>query len=135
MSEPEKHLTEAQKQIQRLEILRSQKEKESKASLEQSLSPKKTRAEQSVHKLKALREKAAKPHKKRPKLEGKSKSLKFSALQSQVMERLKAQDSRLNAGVVTRIALNRFLDIENSFDENDLEARVFEILRQFNSKS
>ncbi len=133
MNEPEKHLTEAQKQIQRLEELRAQKERESKEALEKTLSPAKTQAEQSVQKLKALREKAAKP-KKKTKLEGKSKKIKLSALQTQVLERLKAQDSRLNGAVVARIALNRFLDIENSFDENDLESRIFEILRQFNNK-
>lgn len=133
MSEPEQHLTEAQKQIQRLEQLRAQKERESKAALEKNLTPATTQAERSVQKLKALREKAAKP-KNRLKLEGKSKKIKLSVLQTQVLERLKAQDSRLNAAVVARIALNRFLDIENSFDENDIEARVFDILRQFNSK-
>jgi hypothetical protein len=133
MSEPEKNLTAAELQIQRLEKLRSQKEQESKASLEKTLSPAKTQAEQSMNKLRSLREKAAKKPAKK-KLDGKSKKIKLSDLQTQVLEKLKAQDSRLNAAVVARIALNRFLDIENSFDENEIEARVFEILRQFNTK-
>jgi len=133
MSEPEKNLTAAELQIQRLEKLRSQKEGESKASLEKTLSPAKTQAEQSMKKLKDLREKASKrPAKK--KLDGKSKKIQLNALQTQVLEKLKTQDSRLNTSVVARIALNRFLDIENSFDENEIEARVFDILRQFNTK-
>ena len=134
MSEQEPHLTEAEKQILRLEKLRAHKEQSSKASVEKAFFPPKTKAEQSVNKLRSMRETAKRPTKKK-KLEGKSKKFKLSSLQIQVLDRLKAQDHRLNAAVVTRIALNRLLDIENSFDQNDLEARIFEILRQFNSKS
>jgi hypothetical protein len=134
MSEPEENLTEAQRQILRLEKLRAQKEQSSKASVEKAFFPPKSKAEQAVRKLQNLRETARRPKQKK-KLGGKSKNIKLSALQTQVMERLKTQDSRLNAGLVTRIALNRLLDIENSFDENDIEARIFEILRQFNTRS
>jgi hypothetical protein len=134
MSDQDSNLTEAQKQILKLEKLRAQKEQSSKASVEKAFFPPKTKAEQSFRKLQAMREAARSPRKKK-KLEGKSKNFKLSALQTQVLERLKAQDPRLKSAVVARIALNRFLDIENSFDENDLEARVFEILRQFNTKN
>ena len=134
MSDQEPHLTEAEKQILRLEKLRAEKEKISKDSVEKAYFPPKTKAEQSVNKLKAMRETAKRPKKKK-KLEGKTKKFKLSSLQTQILERLKAQDHRLNSAVVARVALNRLLDIENSFDENDFEARIFEILRQFNTKS
>ena len=134
MSEPESNLTDAQKQILKLEKLRAQKELTSKASVEKAFFPPKTKVEQSVRKLKAMRQIARRPRKKK-KLEGKAKKIQLSALQTQVMGRLKDQDSRLNSGIVTRIALNRLLDIENSFDENDLEARIFDILRQFNTRA
>jgi hypothetical protein len=134
VSDLESHLTEAQKQILRLEKLRSQKEESSKASAEKTFFPPKTQAEQSANKLRSMRETVKQP-KKKMKLEGKFKKFKLRSLQVQVLERLKAQDHRLNAAVITRIAINRLLDIENSFDENDLEARIFEILRQFNTKS
>lgn len=134
MSDEQQPLTEAQKQIQRLEKLRAEREQSSKQSVEKTFFPQKTKVEQTVHKLKTMRETAKKPR-KRKKLEGKSKKFKLSALQTQILERLKAQDSRLNSAAVARVALNRLLDIENSFDENDLEARIFEVLRQFNTKA
>ncbi len=134
MSDEQEHLTEAQKQIARLEKLRAEREQSSKQSVEKAFFPPKTKVEQTVNKLKTMRETARKP-KKRKKLEGKSKKFKLSALQTQILERLKAQDSRLNSAAVARVALNRLLDIENSFDENDLETRIFEVLRQFNTKA
>ena len=134
MSKEESHLTEAQKQVLRLEQLRAQKEDTSKTSAEKTYFPHKTTAEQSIKKLKSMREKAKKPGNKKI-IDGKFKTAKLNALQIQILERLKAQDRRLNAAAITRIALNRLLDIENSFDENELEARVFEILRQFNTRS
>jgi hypothetical protein len=134
VSDSESHLTEAQKQILRLEKLRLQKEESSKASVEKVFSPPKTKAEESEQKLRAMREMIRQPQ-KRKKLEGKFKKVKLRSLQIQVLDRLKAQDHRLNAAVVTRIALNRLLDIENTANENELEARISEILRQFNTKS
>jgi hypothetical protein len=134
MGDQEENLTAAQKQILRLEKLRAEREQNSKASVEKTFAPPKTTAEQSIQKLESMRENARKPSGKK-KLEGKIKSFKSSTLQTQVLERLKAQDSRLNGAAVTRIAINRFLNIENNSDENELESRIFEILRQFNTKS
>jgi len=133
MGDQEEHLTEAQKQILRLEKLRAEKEKTSKSSVEKSFSKPQTRAEESIRKLTAMRESARRPSRK-VKLEGKVKSFKSSTIQTQVLERLKAQDSRLKGSVVSRIAINRLLNIENSLEENDLESRISEILRQFNTK-
>jgi hypothetical protein len=134
VGDQEEHLTEAQKQILRLEKLRAEKEKSSKASVEKSFSKPQTKAEQSIQKLTALRESSKRPSGK-VKLGGKIKSFKSSTIQTQVLERLKAQDSRLKGSVVSRIAINRLLNIENSQEENDLESRISEILRQFNTKS
>jgi hypothetical protein len=132
MSDQEEHLTEAQKQILRLEKLRAEKEKSSKESVEKTFSKPQTKAEQSIRKLTAMRESARRPGGK-VKLEGKIKSYKSSISQTQILERLKAQDSRLKGSVVSRIAINRLLNIENSQEENDLESRISEILRQFNT--
>jgi hypothetical protein len=134
MGDQEEHLTEAQKQILRLEKLRAEKEKNSKASFENALSKPQTQAEQSIRKLTAMREMAKRPGGK-PKLEGKIKSFKSSLSQTQILERLKEQDSRLKGSVVSRIAINRLLNIENSQEENDLESRISEILRQFNTRA
>ena len=133
MGDQEEHLTEAQKQILRLEKLRAEKEKNSKASVEKVFSKPQTQAEQSIRKLTAMRVSAKRPGGK-AKLEGKVKSFKSSMTQTQVLERLKAQDSRLKGSVVSRIAINRLLNIENSQEENDLESRISEILRQFNTR-
>jgi len=133
MGDQEEHLTEAQKQIMRLEKLRAEKEKTSKASVERSFSKPQTRAEEAIQKLTAMRVSAKRPGRK-VKLEGKIKSYKSSTIQTQVLERLKAQDSRLKGSVVSRIAINRLLNIENSQEENDLESRISEILRQFDTR-
>src|ERR1700677_5014516 len=118
MGDQEEGLTAAQKQILRLEKLRAEREQSSKASVEKTFSSAKTGAEQSIQKLESMRDVAKKSNVKK-KLEGKIKSFKSSSIQTQVLERLKAQDRRLNGATVTRIALNRFLNIENSFDENE----------------
>jgi len=55
--------------------------------------------------------------------------------QIRILEQLKSEDKRLRGSVVTRIALNRFLNLENTAEENDLESRINEILRQFKSRS
>ena len=142
MNESEKNLTEAEKQILRLEQLRSQKERESKHSAEKTYLPAKTVAEKTVQRLRAMKQRSleeralkAEKSKKLPKTEGKLKSAKLSHLQVAVLERLKAKDKKLGSAVVIRIALNRLFDIENTFNENELEGRIFEILRQFDTRS
>ena len=142
MSESEKHFTEAEKQVLRLEQLRSQKERESKLSAEKTYLPAKTMAEKTVQRLHAMKQKSLKERalktersKKLPKMDGKLKSAKLSQLQVAVLERLKVKDTKLRSAVVIRIALNRLFDIENTFDENELEGRIFEILRQFDARS
>ncbi len=142
MIEPEKNLTEAEKQVLRLEQLRSQKERESKLSAEKTYLPAKTMAEKTVQRLQAMKQKSLKERalrseksKKLPKMEGKQRSAKLSHLQIAVLERLKAKDKKLRSAAVIRIALNRLFDIENTFDENELEGRIFEILRQFDTRT
>ena len=133
MSEQEKPLTEAEKQIRRLEALRSQREIESKTSAEKAFLPPKTPAERTEEKLKAMRSAAVKPvgSKRRVKIDGKQKSAKLTHLQIRAMGHLAARDKRLTGSQVVRIALNRLLEIDNSSLENELEARIREILRQF----
>lgn len=137
MSEQEKHLTEAEKQIRRLEELRSKMEQSSKTSAEKAYFPPKTLADQTADKLRAMRDESKKPVRARraPKIEGKQKSSKLTHLQIRVLEQLLSQDKRLRGSAVTRIALNRFLNLENSAEENELESRISEILRQFKIQS
>jgi hypothetical protein len=130
----EKRLTEAEKQIRRLEALRSQRERTSNESVEKAFSAPKTQAERTEQKLRAMRADADRPKGRRPKIEGKQKSSKLTFLQIRVMEQLLSQDKRLRGSVVTRIALNRILGLENSGEENELEARIAEVLRNFKSR-
>ncbi len=137
MDDQGKHLTEAQKQIRRLESLRLGREETSKASAEKAYSPAKTQAAKIEDRLKAMRRESERPAGKtrRVKIEGKQKSSKLTFVQIRVLEELLSKDKRLRGSAVTRIALNRFLNIDNTAAENDLETKINEILRQIKSKS
>lgn len=142
MADPEKGLTEAQKQVMRLEQLRAQKERELKVTAEKTYLPPRSAEERTAQRIQAMRPSPPKPKpvrvdkaKKLPKAGGKSKSARLTDLQIGVLERLKTQDKRLVPGAVIRLALNRLLGIENSFAENQLESRVFEILKQSDPRS
>jgi hypothetical protein len=131
----EKNLTEAEKQIRRLEALRRGKEQTSKDSVEKAYFPAKTQAAKMEERLIAMRDRAKVPAgRRRAKIEGKQKSSKLTFVQIRVLEQILASDKRLRGSVITRIALNRFLNLENTPEENDLEAKINEILRQFKSR-
>lgn len=135
MSDPEKPLTEAEKQIRRLESLRQGREESTQASAQKAYFPPKTQADKTAERLMALRDKAQKPTgAKRAKIDGKQKSSKLRFLQIRILEQLYAEDKRLRGSVVTRIALNRFLNLENTVEENELEVKINEILRQFKNR-
>src|SRR5258708_25409258 len=108
VGEQEKHLTEAEKQIQRLETLRQQREQTSKSAVEKTYFPPKTQAARIEERLKAMRDNAQMPAgtKRRPKIEGKQKSSKLTFTQIRVLEQLKSEDKRLRGSAITRIALN-----------------------------
>lgn len=134
MSE-EKHLTEAEKQIQRLEQLRLRKEQESKDSAEKAFFHQKTQVERTTDRLTAMKEKAAqRPGTKRVKFEGKRKSAKLTLLQLKALEEIQARDPQLAPSQLMRIALNHLLEIENNADENELEAKALDILRQLKNR-
>ncbi len=137
VSEQDKPLTEAEKQIRRLQALRQGREEVTQASVERSNFPSKTQAQRTTDKLTALRDAAQKPagSKRRPKIEGKQKSSKLTFTQIRVLEQILERDKKLRGSVVTRIALNRLLGLDNSPEENDLEAELNEILRQLKSRS
>ena len=135
VSDPEKPLTEAEKQIRRLEALRQGREEATQASAQKAYFPPKTQADKMAEKLMSLRDKAQKPAgAKRAKIDGKQKSSKLRFLQIRILEQLYAEDKRLRGSVITRIALNRFLNLENSAEENELETKINEILRQFKNR-
>lgn len=133
MSEQDKHLTEAEKQIRRLESLRQGREQTSRDSVEKAYFPPKSQAAKMEEKLRAMRSQAERPlgAKRRAKIEGKQKSSKLTFVQIKVLEQLMSADKRLRGSVITRIALNRLLGLENTPEETDLEARLSEILRQY----
>jgi len=132
MGDHDKHLTEAEKQIQRLQALRQQSDQTSKAASEKAHSPARTQAAKIEDRLRAMRSDAQRPVGKprRVKIEGKQKSSKLTYPQIHLLEQLRAQDKRLRGSVITRIALNRFLNLDNSSEENDLEAAINEVLRK-----
>jgi hypothetical protein len=137
VSEQEKHLTEAEKQIRRLQALRQGREEETQVSAEKSNFPSKTQVQRTTDKLTALKNQSRRPlgAKKRIKIDGKQKSSKLTFTQIRLLEQIMAQDRRLRGSAITRIALNRLLGLDNNSDENDLETRLNEILRQFKSGS
>ena len=132
MGDHDKHLTEAEKQIQRLQALRQQSDQTSKAASEKAHSPARTQAAKIEDRLRAMRSDAQRPVGKprRVKIEGKQKSSKLTFPQIHLLEQLRTQDKRLRGSVITRIALNRFLNLDNSSEENDLEAAINEVLRK-----
>ena len=136
MSEQEKSLTEAEKQIRRLEALRTKKEGESKVSADKTYFPPKTMAEQTIDRLEALRSQNPQPEKprRRSKIEGKQKSAKIPNLQIKMIEQLLAEDKRLKGSQIIRIALNRFLELNLSDEETELETRIHEILRKLKNR-
>ncbi|HVM33387.1 MAG TPA: hypothetical protein VMU88_09660 [bacterium] len=138
MEESKKPLTEAEKQILRLESLRAKREEDSKQSAEKAFLPPRTVVEQTIEKLQAMKAQARKPVEvrkgKRPKIEGKQKSAKIPQLQLSVLEQLMAKDKRLRSGQVMRIALSRFLELDLTPEEVELETRIGELLRQMKNR-
>jgi hypothetical protein len=132
-----RHLTEAEKQIRRLEALRQQREETSKASTEKAYFPAKTQAARIEDRLKAMRRQAEDSPRKsrRAKIEGKQKSSKLTFVQIRVLEQLLGKDKRLRGSAITRIALNRLLNLENTAEENELESRINEFLRQLKNQA
>ncbi len=138
MGESNEHLTEAEKQIRRLEALRQKKEEVSKASVEKTYFPPKTQADRMAERLMSMRDQVHKPAgtvKRRTGIDGKQKSSKLTFTQIRILEQVRSQDKRLRGSVITRIALNRLLGLENTAKENDLEGRLSEILKQFKNQT
>ena len=137
MDDQGQHLTEAEKQVRRLESLRRQREEATAESAQKAAQAPKTEAARIEERLRAMRasvEKAA-GSRRRPKIDGKQRSAKLTYAQIKLLEQILEMDKRLRGSVVTRIALNRFLNIENSPEENDMEAVINDILRQIKSRS
>ncbi len=131
MTEPEKPLTEAQKQIRRLEAL-VLKSRQDPPPARHLVSPR-TLAEKNIEKLLALRQQAEaadQPHSHRPRIEGRHKRAKLNHAQLGILEDLAAQDSRLTASQVVRISLNRFLGLSLTSEEVELEILIQDLLRR-----
>lgn len=134
----EKRLTEAEKQIRRLEALRQKKDDDVQVSGPSPVPSGRTKADQMADKLMRMRDQAARPtgvKSKRSKIEGKQRSSKLTFNQIGLLERILMEDKELRGSVITRIALNRLLGMENTPQENDLEERLSEILRRFRNRS
>ena len=135
MEDPKKPLTEAEKQILRLESLRARREEDSKQSVEKAFMPPRTVVEQTIEKLNAMKAQARKPvTARRPKIEGKQKSAKIPNLQLTVLEQLLAKDKRLKSSRIIRIAVSRLLELDLTAEEVELETRIGEILRQIKNR-
>jgi ABC-type oligopeptide transport system ATPase subunit len=135
MSEEEKHLTEAEKQIRRLEIMRQNKEHTSKETADKVFFPAKTEVQRTTDRLKAMKDQARPAHGKRPRFDGKRKSAKLTLLQVKVLEEILSKELELSTGQLMRVAMNRLLEIENTADENAIETKVREILKQIKNPS
>ncbi len=135
--EPEKQMTQAEKQIRRLEALRQRKDEDVQNIPQNPSSGTRTRADQMADKLTKMRDQASRPKgtKPRTKVEGKQRSSKLTFNQIGLLERILAEDKELRGSVITRIALNRILGFDNTAEENDLENRLHEILRRFKNRS
>jgi hypothetical protein len=135
MEDPKKPLTEAEKQILRLESLRARREEDSKQSVEKAFMPPRTVVEQTIEKLNAMKAQARKPvSARRPKMEGKQKSAKIPTLPLTVLEQLLAKDKRLKSSRIIRIAVSRLLELDLTAEEVELETRIGEILRQIKNR-
>ncbi|HET9868885.1 MAG TPA: hypothetical protein VFR02_00090 [bacterium] len=135
MDEVQKPMTEAEKQIRRLEALRAKREEDSKQSAEKAFLPPRTGVERTIEKLKAMKARSASPAgSKRAKIEGRQKNAKLSNLQLTVLEQLLARDKRLRGSRIIRIALSRLLELDLSPEEVELETRIGELLRQMKSR-
>jgi len=134
MSEPEKPLTEAEKQIRRLEALRSKQEETARGSAKDAFPSPRTAVERTINNLQALKSRMDRPAaakaKTRVKIEGWQKSVKLSHVQLRVLKKLVGEDKRLNGSRVIRIALNRLLGLDQPAEETELEGLIREITKR-----
>jgi glycerophosphoryl diester phosphodiesterase len=129
-SESDFKMTDAAKQVKKLEFLRLQKEKEIRQTAEKIFASDKTPAEMIISKLQEMKKNV---HSKSG-LNKRKKSVTLSQLHMDAFEKLKKRDARLRAGQIIRIALNKFLEIENSSVEVELESRIHEIIQEFKNQ-
>lgn len=127
----DKPLSEAERQIRRLIELRRAKESARRDEEERTFRPK-TPAEAARERLERLREEAKNPPKRRrrPRMEGKRKSVFLSSFQIEALARLAQHDPRLKGSPLLRLALNRLLDLALSESEMELEQRLHEVLKK-----
>ncbi|HVZ81005.1 MAG TPA: hypothetical protein VHE12_09470 [bacterium] len=134
----EKQMTQAEKQIRRLEALRQKKDEAVQVSNQDPNAPVRTKADQMADKLMRMREQAGRPSgtkSKRVKIEGKPRSSKLTFNQIGLLERILMEDKELRGSAITRIALNRLLGMENTPLENELEERLQGVLRKFRNRT
>jgi hypothetical protein len=136
MNERKKSLTEAERQIQKLEGLRGKREEVSNTFVDKTLYPGKTAVEKTIERLKALKAESRTRFKAkaRVKIAGSRKSVKLSHLQLKVLNQLLTQDPRLNGSRVVRIALNRFLGLDQAGEETEIETLAHEVLRRLKGR-
>jgi len=132
MSDPEKPLTQAEKQIRRLETLRLKQEEAARMPAKDAFQPPQTAVERTINNLQALKKRMQPPAKAktRVKIEGWQKSVKLSHVQLRVLTKLVNEDNRLNGSRVIRIALDRLLGLDQSAEETELEGLIREISKR-----
>ncbi len=137
MNEPEKPLTLAERQIRRLQSLRSQNPSEPSPETD----PVETKAEISavepkLEKVEVPVEPAAKAaefHQPRP-IEGKTKAVRLTFHQLKVLEKLLSHNKHLRRSPILRLALNRMLNLPMTPEEKELESILQETLRHLKGR-
>ena len=136
MNEPEKPLTLAERQIRRLQSLRSQNPSEPSPETD----PVETKAEISAvePKLKRLKFRLSLPprpriHQPRP-IEGKTKAVRLTFHQLKVLEKLLSHNKHLRRSPILRLALNRMLNLPMTPEEKELESILQETLRHLKGR-
>lgn len=134
MDDSSRRLSEAEKQIQRLEALRRAREEESRRSAEKAFD-RRTFVEGTVEKLRQMKADSRAPRRGRwPRIEGKRKSVKVTLLQARAMEQIAERAPELSGSALVRMALDRMLGIEPSAEGVKLEQRFEEILKDLRRK-
>ncbi len=146
MDEKSKPLTDAERQVQRLESLRLAQAKASQESAEKAFDPGRTFVEKTIRRLESMKassRKEALPGKPslfrsdpgRIHVRGAWKSFKLTDMQVKALDKLSAREPGLRKSDVVRIALNRFLGLPQSALEDEWEARVADLVEKIKKEN
>jgi hypothetical protein len=138
MDGKEKPLTDAERQVRRLESMRLAQDRATQESAEKAFDPGRTFVEKTIDRLQSLKasRKEALPGKPSVfqaapgpiRVRGQWKSFKLTEMQVKALEKLSSREPVLRKSDVVRIALNRLLGLPNTPLEGEWEARIADVL-------